>query len=427
MNIFRKRRDHLGGEMLSEYLSGRLTPEEARRVETHVDACAACREELNSLGSTVGLMRRVPMASPRTTFVLLEAPIGGPPRGWVSRLPGWAYGAAASLAAIVFVVVLSADMGGLLTEHAVTRGPDSLTPAVTPAPVPQAAPASAPAPESAAEETEYRAVRVEGGAEDEVLAAVATLAPALDQPLERREVTPAPVATPTPAPAAMAEPEAVEEQMDTAQPTVEPAAAPDPAMEQRAVTPAAAVTPAPAPTAEPEAVTGAAEGQMAAARSAVEPAAAQPAAVVAAEMEEPAEAGELAAAVEMAEAGISDQQPVEGRTPPPALSEPAGPDTPAATQAPASAALPSASIDETAGPPVTRQADAPAPLLSEPAGVDTPAPSLKSELVEVPEAAPSVTTRETTSVLWRIVEVAAGALVLAAGGMFLRMKRRRLT
>ena len=122
MNIFRKRRDHLGGEMLSEYLSGRLTPEEARRVETHVDACAACREELNSLGSTVGLMRRVPMASPRTTFVLLEAPIGGPPRGWVSRLPGWAYGAAASLAAIVFVVVLSADMGGLLTEDAVTRG-----------------------------------------------------------------------------------------------------------------------------------------------------------------------------------------------------------------------------------------------------------------------------------------------------------------
>ena len=87
MNIFGKRREHPGGEALSEYLSGRLAPGEARRIETHVDACAACREELDSLGYTVGLMRRAPMVRPRTTFVLSQAPVEAAARGLALRLP----------------------------------------------------------------------------------------------------------------------------------------------------------------------------------------------------------------------------------------------------------------------------------------------------------------------------------------------------
>ena len=147
MKIFGKRREHLGSEALSEYLSGGLPTEEARQLEGHVQACPECREELDSLRYTVGLLRRVPMVAPRTTYTLSEAPAAAPSAGRVSWLPGWAYGAAASVAVLMFALVLSADVTGLLAEDVATPevrivGEDVPTFAVE-------APEAAPAPEVA--------------------------------------------------------------------------------------------------------------------------------------------------------------------------------------------------------------------------------------------------------------------------------------
>ena len=50
------------------------------------------------------------------------------PVGWQNRVPVWAYGAAASVAIALFAVVLSADLGGLLTSE--TSTPDLPTQAV---------------------------------------------------------------------------------------------------------------------------------------------------------------------------------------------------------------------------------------------------------------------------------------------------------
>ncbi len=443
MNIFGKRREHPGGEALSEYLSGRLAPGEARRIETHVDACAACREELDSLGYAVGLMRRVPMVRPRTTFVLSQAPTEGAPRGWALRLPGWAYGAAASVAAVVFVVVLSADMGGLLTEDAVTGAQDSPTVADAPSPVSEAALAGAAVPQRAGEGAGDRPIGLEREAGDEAPAMVATTAPTAAM-AGAYESTVHPAHEP-PTLAAMAM--ASEDTPAMAKPEPSPgptrAAALEKAVEEPVVTPAPAATVAVAPTevAEPEEAAEAVQAQAAAARSVVEPAVAEPTAVPAAEAAEPLESPEAVEAedlVEVAEVDITTPQPVEDRTPEPTPRDIAEPDIP--TSRPVAAPVaPSVERDETAGAPVTEQADgfdgtaapemeedeAPAPVPTEPTHPATRAPWPTPQVAQVPEAAPSMATRGTTSVLWRVLEGAAAALVLVAGGMFLWVRRRR--
>ncbi len=450
MNIFGKRREHPGGEALSEYLSGRLAPGEARRIETHVDACAACREELDSLGYAVGLMRRVPMVRARTTFVLSQAPTEGAPRGWASRLPGWAYGAAASVAAVVFVVVLSADMGGLLTEDAFTGAQDSPPAADPPSPVPEAAPAGIALPDRAGEGAEDQPVGPDGPigmepeADDEALAAPTRAAvggyeSALD---------PAPE-PPTPAAMAMASEDTPAMAKPDPSPGPTPAAALEKAVEEPAVTPVPAATVAVAPpdTVEPEAEEDPFQAQAAAVveRSVGDPAVAEPTAVPATEAAEPLEAEETEPPVEIANVDITTPQPMEDGAPDPTPPDTAEPDTPTSTPV---AALAATSVErgETAGLPVIEEADefdgiaapemeedeAPAPVPTEPTHPGTRAPLLTGQVDQVLEAAPPVVERQTTaatggttSVLWRVVEGAAAALVLVAGGMFLWVRRRR--
>ena len=95
----------------------RLSEEERLRVQRHLEACPTCMEEMESLRYTVGLLRRVAMVAPRGIFTLAEAPAAVPtPRPL--RGPSWAYGAVASLAAVLFAVVLSADLSGSLAGEA---------------------------------------------------------------------------------------------------------------------------------------------------------------------------------------------------------------------------------------------------------------------------------------------------------------------
>ena len=117
MWIFRKNKDHIGLETLSEYLDGRLPASQALELEGHLEACSMCVQELESLRETIGLLRQVPMLEPRRIFTVGEAPALAPARP-LFRVPTWAYGAAASMAVLIFALVTTADLGGLLAGDA---------------------------------------------------------------------------------------------------------------------------------------------------------------------------------------------------------------------------------------------------------------------------------------------------------------------
>ena len=124
MWFLKRQRDHISPETLSEFLDGRLSATEHAKWERHIEYCGGCKEEFDSLRYTVGLLRRVPMENPRRTFTLAVAPEVTPVRMGL-RAPAWAYGAATSVAVLVFAVVLSADLTGLLSEDVSgPTGPD---------------------------------------------------------------------------------------------------------------------------------------------------------------------------------------------------------------------------------------------------------------------------------------------------------------
>ena len=118
MLLFKRRHAHVSLETLSDYLDGRLQESVAGRVDRQVIDCDACRKELESLRSTVLLLRQLPEATPPRSFTL-----AGPPAQPVEarplpllKIPQWAYAAAASAAALVLAVLVSADATGLLVR-----------------------------------------------------------------------------------------------------------------------------------------------------------------------------------------------------------------------------------------------------------------------------------------------------------------------
>ena len=117
MRILRRKIWHINLERLSEYLDGRLSAREREKVERHLEACHRCREEMESLEYTVGLLRQTPSVTPRRAFTLEGAPAPSTaPVRWGARAPTWAYGAAVSMAVLLFALVLSADLSGLLAQ-----------------------------------------------------------------------------------------------------------------------------------------------------------------------------------------------------------------------------------------------------------------------------------------------------------------------
>ncbi|MCH8087743.1 MAG: zf-HC2 domain-containing protein [Chloroflexi bacterium] len=73
MRVFK--RGHLRYlDKLSEYLDDRLDAEERARIEGHLEGCDQCRQELESLRETIGLLRRVALVEPPRSFKLQEAP-----------------------------------------------------------------------------------------------------------------------------------------------------------------------------------------------------------------------------------------------------------------------------------------------------------------------------------------------------------------
>jgi len=60
-------------KMLSAYMDRQLSLPEQEMVEQHLKVCQNCQAELDSLRETVNLLHRMPMASPRCSFVISKA------------------------------------------------------------------------------------------------------------------------------------------------------------------------------------------------------------------------------------------------------------------------------------------------------------------------------------------------------------------
>ena len=119
MGIFNRHR-HLRPEILSEYLDGRLDQGHQELVARRLADCAACREELNTLQTTVSALRSLPDLPLPRSFTLPTAPSPDYPANLirkqdplVMKMPAWAYGSAASLAGLALALMLSAEAAGL--------------------------------------------------------------------------------------------------------------------------------------------------------------------------------------------------------------------------------------------------------------------------------------------------------------------------
>ena len=125
-------RRHASQETLSEYLDGRLDARASGKLEAHLSSCSACERQLEELRTTVGLLRQVPVLTPRRSFILTEAPASsGAVERRRARPPAWAAALATSAAAVAFFAVLSTDLSGGLSSTPPPR--DEVAPTVVPA------------------------------------------------------------------------------------------------------------------------------------------------------------------------------------------------------------------------------------------------------------------------------------------------------
>lgn len=127
---------------MSEYLDGRLGPGQARALESHLEACPECREELAALRETVGWLQGAPQVAAPRSFALTPAMVRPRPRPGV---PGWAWGLATAAAALLLAVVLAGDLMDFLPQGAPPLALTQEAPA--PSPAPQEGPAALAAPE----------------------------------------------------------------------------------------------------------------------------------------------------------------------------------------------------------------------------------------------------------------------------------------
>ena len=100
-------------DLLSLYIDGQVEGPQLGRLESHLATCASCQADLETLKSTVGLLRSLPSASPGRSFTLAEVPFmprGTPPYLWGMRL-------ATSAAAFALVFMLVGNSLGTFTRE----------------------------------------------------------------------------------------------------------------------------------------------------------------------------------------------------------------------------------------------------------------------------------------------------------------------
>lgn len=102
---------HLESELLSAYIDGEVTPDEAARVEQHLPTCRHCADELESLRWTVNLLREVPPIPVPRSFAVRLADLEPEP---VQRrpLPRWLLNGlqwATAATALLMMLLIAAD------------------------------------------------------------------------------------------------------------------------------------------------------------------------------------------------------------------------------------------------------------------------------------------------------------------------------
>ena len=131
------RHRHLSAETLSEHLEGRFQGPALARLERRLAECDVCRENLEGLRATVALLKQLPAATPARSFVI-AAPPSQPARTRRSpsaRASMWAYAGAASVAAVLLTVLVTADATGILAPDQPTAATESATVFDEPAPL----------------------------------------------------------------------------------------------------------------------------------------------------------------------------------------------------------------------------------------------------------------------------------------------------
>jgi hypothetical protein len=95
---------HRFREMISPYIDGRVTQDEKQSLESHLASCHECREELESLRTTVGLLHRLPQVEVPRSFTVVESKPATAPSIF-GRLC-WA----SAVAALVLVLLFAGDL-----------------------------------------------------------------------------------------------------------------------------------------------------------------------------------------------------------------------------------------------------------------------------------------------------------------------------
>jgi len=190
---------------LSAYLDGVLPQRARRRLETHLDSCQACCQELAELRVTVEALGSLPMTEVPRSFALAAAPVAEVrPRPAARRLE-FGLRLATATAAFALALVVFGDLAGL-PGAGEKEMPAPLAPAAEEAPA---------AMEAAPEETPsaIQAPPVETPAAEETPPAIAAApveTPAANETPAADETPPAPAAVPVETPAANETPAADE-------------------------------------------------------------------------------------------------------------------------------------------------------------------------------------------------------------------------
>ncbi len=185
--LFGAARDaHIGTELLSAYLDGQVTAAERDRVRAHLQQCALCQSEAESLRQTIVLMRALPRIPVPRAFTLSEAQVG-------IRRPGaqpvWLGGLVRGLGVVTAVALIALFTTTLLRQQTswaptaqvarvapAAEAPAAEAPAVEPAAVTADMPAEEIAPAAA---MAFEAVPAEDQPEVSAAAPPVTAEPAL--------------------------------------------------------------------------------------------------------------------------------------------------------------------------------------------------------------------------------------------------------
>jgi hypothetical protein len=97
-------------DRLAAYMDEELVAEERSRVEAHLSTCQACRADLRTLRWTKGLLRQTPAIRVPRSFVVREADVVAARRPVRGRVPLFAAQWATAAVALLFVLVLGADL-----------------------------------------------------------------------------------------------------------------------------------------------------------------------------------------------------------------------------------------------------------------------------------------------------------------------------